>query len=201
MTVHDLKLSWREALVGGGALVIGMVLPLGAAKAQGAGKGPPPIHPNAFVRIGADDSVTIIVKHIEFGQGPYTGLATIAAEELDADWSKVKAVSAPANAKLYANLMMGAQLTGGSSAIANSYEQMRRAGAMARAMLVQAAATAWGVKPASISVSNGILSSGSKRSGFGAFAEAAAKLPMRSEERRVGKECRRLCRSRWSPYH
>jgi isoquinoline 1-oxidoreductase beta subunit len=179
MTLHDLHLSRRDAILGAGALVIGMCLPLGAAKAQ-QGKAPPPIHPNAFIRIAADDSVTIIVKHIEFGQGPYTGLATLAAEELDADWSKVRAVSAPANAALYANLQMGAQLTGGSSAIANSYDQMRRAGAMARAMLVQAAATEWKVKPADISVEKGIIShaKSGKSAGFGQFAAAAAKLPM-----------------------
>jgi isoquinoline 1-oxidoreductase beta subunit len=179
MTLHDLHLSRRDAILGAGALVIGMHLPLGAARAQ-QGKTPPPIHPNAFIRIAPDDSVTIIVKHIEFGQGPYTGLATLAAEELDADWSKVRAVSAPANAALYANLQMGAQLTGGSSAIANSYDQMRRAGAMARGMLVQAAATEWRVKPADISVEKGIISHArsGRSAGFGQFAAAAAKLPM-----------------------
>lgn len=180
MGAHDTRFSRRDALKAAGALTIGMCLPLGPARAAEAAKGPPPIHPNAFIRIGADDSVTIISKHIEFGQGPFTGLATIAAEELDADWSKVQAVAAPANAKLYANLQLGAQLTGGSSAIANSYDQLRQAGAMARAMLVEAAATAWKVKPAEISVANGVIShAASKRSsGFGAFAAAAAKLPM-----------------------
>lgn len=180
MGSHDLRLSRRDALKGAGALVIGLCLPVGGAKAQQAAKGPPPIHPNAFIRIGADDSVTIISKHIEFGQGPYTGLATIAAEELDADWSKVRAESAPADAKLYANLQLGAQLTGGSSAIANSYDQMRRAGAMARAMLVQAAATAWNVPATEIGVSKGVIrhARSGRSSGFGAFAGAAARLPM-----------------------
>ncbi|ATE66588.1 aldehyde oxidase [Rhizorhabdus dicambivorans] len=180
MGSHDLHLSRRDALMGAGALVIGLCLPLGGAKAQGAAKGPPPIHPNAFIRIGADDSVTIISKHIEFGQGPYTGLATIAAEELDADWSKVRVESAPANAALYANLQLGAQLTGGSSAIANSYDQLRRAGAMARAMLVQAAAAEWKVPATELTVEKGVISHGKSRrsSGFGRFAAAAAKLPM-----------------------
>ncbi|TAK15621.1 MAG: xanthine dehydrogenase family protein molybdopterin-binding subunit [Rhizorhabdus sp.] len=180
MGSHDLRLSRRDALKGAGALVIGLSLPIAGAKAQQAPKGPPPIHPNAFVRIGADDSVTVIVKHIEFGQGPYTGLATLAAEELDADWSKVRAESAPANAKLYANLQLGAQLTGGSSAIANSYDQMRRAGAMARALLVEAAATEWKVPPAEIDVKKGVMShaASGRSSGFGPFAAAAAKLPM-----------------------
>lgn len=180
MGSHDLRLSRRDALKGAGALVIGLSLPVSGAKAQQAPKGPPPIHPNAFIRIGADDSVTVIVKHIEFGQGPYTGLATLAAEELDADWSKVRAESAPANVKLYANLQLGAQLTGGSSAIANSYDQMRRAGAMARALLVEAAATAWKVPPAEIDVKKGVMShaASGRSSSFGPFAAGAAKLPM-----------------------
>ena len=179
MGAHDKIISRRDALKGAGALTIGLCLPLGSLKAQAA-KGPPPIHPNAFIRIGADDSVTILSKHIEFGQGPYTGLATIAAEELDADWSKVRAVSSPANAKLYANLQLGAQLTGGSSAVANSYDQLRRAGAMARAMLVEAAATAWKVKPREISVAKGVIShkASGRSAGFGTFAAAAAQLPM-----------------------
>jgi len=176
---HDTRLSRRDALKGAGALIIGMTLPFGAVKAQ-APKAPPPINPNAFIRIGADDSVTVIIKHIEFGQGPYTGLATLAAEELDADWAQVRAESAPANATLYANTMLGAQLTGGSSAIANSYDQMRRAGAMARAMLVQAAAAEWKVPAAEIGVSRGVISHkpSGRSSGFGAFAAAAARLPM-----------------------
>jgi isoquinoline 1-oxidoreductase beta subunit len=178
MGIHDINLSRRDALLGAGAFVIAIALPAGGVKAQGAGKAPPPIHPSAFVRIGTDDSVTIVSKHIEFGQGPYTGLATILAEELDADWAQVRAISAPADAKLYANLQLGMQLTGGSSAIANSYDQMRRAGAMARAMLVQAAATEWGVKPDQIKVAKGVISGGSRKAGFGQFAAAAAKLPM-----------------------
>ena len=179
MGAHDMTLSRRDALKAAGALVVGVCLPVGGLKAQTT-KGPPPITPNAFIRIGADDMVTILSKHIEFGQGPYTGLATIAAEELDADWSKVRVESAPADAKIYANLMLGAQLTGGSSAIANSFDQMRQAGAMARAMLVQAAATAWKVPASEIAVSKGVISHGkSKRSaGLGTFAEAASKLPM-----------------------
>ena len=82
----------------------------------------------------------VLSKHIEFGQGPYTGLATLVAEELDADWSQMRAAAAPADDKIYANLIFGVQGTGGSSAIANSFEQMRKAGATARAMLVAAAA-------------------------------------------------------------
>jgi isoquinoline 1-oxidoreductase beta subunit len=107
-----------------------------AAQAPGA-----TFAPNAFLRVGADDSVTVIAKHVEMGQGAYTGIATIVAEELDADWSRVRVESAPADAKRYANLAFGTiQGTGGSSAMANSWTQLREAGATARVMLVTAAA-------------------------------------------------------------
>ncbi len=101
--------------------------------------------PNAFVRIGTDNTVTVISKHLEMGEGTFTGLSTLVAEELDAAWDQVRVEGAPADAKRYANLFLGMQLTGGSSAIANSFEQMRQAGATARAMLVAAAAQRWHV--------------------------------------------------------
>lgn len=134
--------------------------------------------PNAFVSIGADNTVTVVAKHLEMGQGTYTGLATLVAEELDADWAQVKVVSAPADAKRYNNLNWGPyQGTGGSSAIANSFEQMREAGAAARVMLVQAAATAWNVPANEIKVASGVLShSNGKQATFGEMAVAAATL-------------------------
>ncbi len=107
--------------------------------------------PNAFLRIAPDNSVTVIAKHLEMGQGAYTGLATVVAEELDADWAQIRVESAPADASKYANLVFGTmQGTGGSSAMANSWMQLRHAGATARAMLVAAAATEWNVAPASL---------------------------------------------------
>ncbi len=132
---------------------------------------------NAFVRIGSDNLVTVIIKHVEFGQGVYTGLTTLVAEELDADWSQMRADSAPANKDLYKNLLMGAQGTGGSTAMANSFEQMRKAGAVARAMLLAAAREEWGVPVDEITISKGIIShSASKNSAkFGELADLAAK--------------------------
>jgi isoquinoline 1-oxidoreductase subunit beta len=95
--------------------------------------------PNAFLRIAPHNTITVISKHIEFGQGPYTGIATILADELDADWSQIRVESAPADHEKYANLSFGSvQGTGGSSAEANSWEQLRNAGAEARARLVAA---------------------------------------------------------------
>src|SRR5467141_4172524 len=159
MTHHDMQLSRRATLAGMAGLVIGVCLP-GAAIAQSgaarAFRGSDPaaaaFAPNAFVRVGSDDTVTVLIKHIEFGQGPFTGLATLVAEELDADWSQIRAEHAPSNPELYKNFVLNAQGTGGSTSIANSYEQMRKAGAAARAMLVQAAASAWGVPITEITV-------------------------------------------------
>lgn len=132
---------------------------------------------NAFIRIAPDNTVTVLSKHVEMGQGSYTGLATIVAEELDADWDQIRAEGAPADAKLYANLAFGMQGTGGSTAIANSWDQLRKAGATARAMLVAAAAEDWKVPVGEITVAKGIVShakSGRKAS-FGQLAAAAGR--------------------------
>jgi isoquinoline 1-oxidoreductase beta subunit len=181
---HDINLSRRALLSGAGALVIGLHLPQGSKAQSGAGRitgavGAAPFAPNAFVRVGTDDTVTVLIKHIEFGQGPFTGLATLVAEEMDADWVQMRAEHAPADVKLYANTLMGVQLTGGSTAIANSFEQMRKAGATARAMLVQAAARAWNVPAGEVSVEKGVLRHASGKQGrFGEFAAQAATLPV-----------------------
>lgn len=135
--------------------------------------------PNAFIRVAPDNSVTVLIKHIEFGQGTFTGLATLVAEEMDADWSQLRAEHAPADASLYNNLSWGpVQGTGGSSSIANSYEQLRRAGATARALLVQAAAEAWGVPAAEITVTSGVVvhAASGRQARFGDLAARAASL-------------------------
>jgi isoquinoline 1-oxidoreductase beta subunit len=137
--------------------------------------------PNAFVRVGEDGEVTVIAKHLEMGQGTYTGLATIVAEELDADWKQVRVEAAPADASRYTNLLFGPMMgTGGSSAMANSYEQLRKAGATARAMLVAAAAQQWGVDAGGLTTENGVVTNpgNGKRASFGSLAKAAAALPV-----------------------
>ena len=148
-----------------------------AAAQSAAGK---PADPNAFVRIGDDNTVTVIVKHLEMGQGTFTGLPTLVAEELDAAWSQVRAEGAPADASRYNNLAWGpAQGTGGSSSLPNSFMQYREAGAAARAMLVAAAAKRWNVEAASIAVKNGVVTAaGGKRATFGELAGAAAQEPV-----------------------
>lgn len=171
--------SRRGFLASGAGLMLALTLPLGRARAQ-ATAASDLFAPNAFIRIGTDDIVTVMIKHLEMGQGPYTGLATLVAEELDADWSQMRAEGAPANDELYANLAFGAQGTGGSTAMANSFMQMRKAGAAARVMLVGAAAAEWGVPAKEITVKSGVIAHGpsGKSSGFGALAQAAASQPM-----------------------
>jgi isoquinoline 1-oxidoreductase subunit beta len=186
MTHYDARLTRRAALKGAAGLVIGFNLPLPAhgqsssARPSGADARSVTFAPNAFIRIGTDDLVTVLIKHIEFGQGPFTGLATLVAEELDADWAQMRAEHAPSNPALYKNFLLGMQGTGGSTAIANSYDQMRKAGATARAMLVQAAANLWNVPPSEILVERGVLHhpATGREGRFGQFAEAAAGLPV-----------------------
>lgn len=141
--------------------------------------------PNAFLRIDPDDTVTVVAKHIEFGQGAHTGLATILCEELDASWSQIRVEEAPADGEKYRNLNfpgnhMG---TGGSSAMANSWEQLRRAGAAGRAMLVAAAASEWGVPAGEVGVREGVVRhpSSGHEARFGALVTRAAALPVPSE--------------------
>jgi isoquinoline 1-oxidoreductase beta subunit len=143
------------------------------------------VEPDTFVRIGADNTVTVFAKHFETGQGTYTGLPTLVAEELDAAWSQIRVEGAPADAKRYGNLIWkqffgaDAQGTGGSTAMANSFMQYRQAGAAARAMLVGAAAAQWKVPAESIVVKNGLVShAGGRKATFGQLAQAAGAQPV-----------------------
>ena len=152
------------------------------ASAQGAGAAAaglkPFEQPSAFVRIDADGTVTVTINRLDFGQGVQTGLPMILAEELDADWSKVRSVHGDAN-QAYADPMMGMHLTGGSNSIKNSYTQYRELGARTRAMLVSAAAAQWGVDASALRTSNGfVVGPGGKKLGYGALAEAAMKQPV-----------------------
>src|SRR5690606_32030547 len=141
--------------------------------------------PNQFLRIGTDSRVTVLSPNTELGQGAYTGLATLVAEELDADWKQVAIEAAPADVKLYGNPAFGGMMqgTGGSTTISAWWEPVRRAGATARALLVQAAASRWNVPAAEISISQGVVQhTGSGRSiTFGELVTAAAELPVPTE--------------------
>lgn len=191
MLMETIRPSRRSFLAGSAGLVIGIYLaPTGRARAAVPVKEGIPadaqgtqFKPNAFVRIAPDDTVTVLCKHSEIGQGVYTGLTTLVAEELDADWSQMRAVASPADDELYKNLAFGIMGTGGSTAIANSYTQMRTAGATARAMLVAAAAEEWGVPKDEITVERGRIrhAASSRESGFGALAEKAAAVKLDGE--------------------
>ena len=134
--------------------------------------------PNAFIRIAPDNTVTVISKHAEGGQGIYTGLATLVAEELDAAWSQIRIEPAPAIPDLYKNLQFGSQVTGGSNSISNSYEQYRRVGATARALLVAAAGRRWRVAESEIVVAEGVVKhkASSRHATLGQLAQAAAAI-------------------------
>jgi isoquinoline 1-oxidoreductase beta subunit len=169
----------------GAGLTLGFWSAAAAAQASGPGKtvgtaAAGGFEPNAFLTIGTDNTVTVYVKHLEMGQGTYTGLPTLVAEELDAAWTQIRATGAPADASRYANLFWGgAQGTGGSTAMANSFEQYRQAGAAARAMLVAAAAKRWNVPADSIRVKNGVVfHANGRKATFGELASAAAKEPV-----------------------
>jgi isoquinoline 1-oxidoreductase beta subunit len=194
------RLSRRSLLKAGAGFALGVYIARGGkAQAQGIlGKILPyNTKPNTFLLITPDSTVTVLSKHIEMGQGPFTGMATLVAEELDADWSQMRADHAPSNPALYKNLAFGVQGTGGSSAIANSYEQMRTVGAIARSMFVKAAAQTWNVPESEITIENGVIRHPSgKQSSFGMLAEKAMsldvpsspKLKDPSQFRLIGKE-------------
>lgn len=197
--------SRRHFLQGGAGLTLGFCLPSLAVAAAGkmsSVAASTSFEPNAFLRIGADNSVTVISKHLEMGQGTYTGLATVLADELDADWKQVRVEGAQADVKRYNNTLWGpTQGTGGSTAMANSWDQMRKAGATGRAMLVSAAAKRWNVVEADIAVRDGIVShAGSRRkASFGELAmdavnqavPASVKLKDPKDFRLIGKLAKR----------
>lgn len=172
----------RLALGTGAGLVIGSWVPASGARAEAVAKGAEAggiFTP--FVQISPENVVTVLIKHQDMGQGNATGLATLVADELDASWAQMKTEFSPADAKVYANTAFGMQGTGGSTAIANSFEQYRKAGAAARAMIVEAAAKRWGVPADSITVANGEVSSGNHKATLGDLVKEAATVTVPAE--------------------
>ena len=129
----------RFSMAASGGLLIGLYLPGASKLAAAEDRSGSAFMPNAFLRIGTDERVTVIVNHSEMGQGVYTALPMLLAEELDAGWNKVGYESAPVDPK-YNHPVFGMQITGGSSSVWSGFEQYRNAGAAARAMLIAAAA-------------------------------------------------------------
>ena len=170
--------SFMTATVGGAvglALLPGAVLAQGAPAAKPGSK--PTEQPLAFVSIAKDGTTTILCNRMDMGQGIETGLAMICAEELNADWAKVRTGFGDQKAE-YVDPLFGIHLTGGSNSIKNSYQQYRELGARTQAMLLAAAAQAWGVPVASLKADKGVISGGGKSAGYGEFFEAAMKLPV-----------------------
>jgi len=166
----------KFSLAASGGLLIGFSLPGADMFATAQAQSITVFMPNAFLRIGTDDRVTVIVNHSEMGQGVYTALPMLLAEELDADWNKIGFESAPVDPK-YNHPVFGMQITGGSSSVWSAFEQYRKAGAAARGMLIAAAAQQWNVNPATLRTDSGAVFDGTNRKlTYGQLAEAAAKL-------------------------
>jgi len=172
------------ASAGGGLLLgcrVGDRLQVKSSAAAAATE-PPVFAPNAFVRIGRDGRVTMIVGQVEMGQGMYTSMPMLIAEELEVPLDHVRVEHAPPDDKLYANPLVGFQMTGASSSVKMLYEPLRKAGATARTMLVAAAAQRWKVDPASCQAAKGIVTHASgKKLSYGELADAAAKMPVPAE--------------------
>ena len=179
MSSNTFKLDRRGFLAAAGGLVVGFVLPARDALAQGGGGGlfapPPDGKPNAYIRIGADDSVTFFIPKSEMGQGPTTACSQMLAEDLECDWTKVKMQVAPVDPASY-----GHQTTVGSMAVRTSWDPLRKAGAQARGMLIAAAAQQWNVSPSQLRAENGFVinASTNQRINYGAIADAASRQPV-----------------------
>ncbi|MEW1780729.1 xanthine dehydrogenase family protein molybdopterin-binding subunit [Arthrobacter sp. NPDC080086] len=170
----DRRSFLKLSTLAGGGLALGIAPAL--ASAQDA-KAKPPSPPQAFIIIAPDNTVTVAVNRLEFGQGVHTALPMALAEELDVDWRNVRGMLAPA-ADPYKDPGFGIQMTGGSTALNHSFQQYRELGARARAMLVSAAAERWKVDPSTCHTANGVVTSGSHRATYGELAQAAMALPV-----------------------
>ena len=195
------RFSRRKFLKTSTGLVIAFTIApkrgLKALQAADAAKPLPP--PDAFLRIGEDDTVTVLLAHSEMGQGIWTTLPMMVAEELECDWGKIRVETAPA-APVYAHTAFGAQMTGGSSSTYSELDRYRQVGAMAREMLVAAAAAQWKVSPSDCRAEKGFVVSGNRKASYGSLAKAAqaqkpptsVKLKDRKDWKILGKPTKRL---------
>jgi isoquinoline 1-oxidoreductase beta subunit len=178
----DLQNPARRELIKRGGLVVAFMWLGGASRVWGYAQGSPitadhpPFAPNAFVRVGSDGSVQLVMPCVEMGQGVYTGQATLLAEELDVGLDQITVEHAPANRKLYTNGLLGDQATGGSTTIRFCWTTLRDAGAVARYMLVAAAAQHWKVDPSQCATARGVVThtASGRTLSYGELAEAAA---------------------------
>ena len=165
------------SIAAGGGLLLGVYLPRSIrAAAQVIQE---TFAPNAFVRIRPDDSIALVMPQVEMGQGTYTSMSMLIAEELEVALEQIAVEAAPPDDKLYANPLLGFQVTGGSTSVPGFWEPLRRAGATARVMIVEAAAAQWNVDAASCRVEKGeVVSPTGERLKYGALVEAASRLPV-----------------------
>jgi isoquinoline 1-oxidoreductase beta subunit len=170
------RINRRGFLAGGAALVVAATLPVGSRIARAAAG---PFAPNAFIRIGQDGTIVLVMRDVEMGQGIWTGAAMLMAEELDVGLDQVTPDFAPPNDKLYANPLLGLQATGGSTSIRADWDGLRKAAAIARAALVQAAARQWKVDPAACGVARGVVTHGASRrtASYASLVPAALAAP------------------------
>jgi isoquinoline 1-oxidoreductase subunit beta len=201
----DAAASRREFLkvsvAAGGGLLLGFALPRAHA-AEPADSTGAPFAPDGFIRIDRNGTVTLIMCQVEMGQGVYTSISQILAEELDVDFRRVLVEAAPPNDALYRNPALGFQVTGGSTSIRIFFTPMRKAGASARAMLVEAAAATWGVAPGTCRTANSevIHDPSGRRLAYGALVDRAAHvtppknptLKARKDFQLIGTPARRL---------
>lgn len=179
----------KSAAAVSGGLVIAMYLP-GCGKPQNAAQSAGPakmVEANAWLRIGTDSSITVLCDRSEMGQGVYTALPTLIAEELGVAPDTIKIEFAPAGA-VYVNNLLGTQATGGSTSVRDAWEKLRMAGAEARERLIAVAANEWSAPPASCSVADGYVTFTTRRKSFGELVEAAAALPKPQNIKLVGKD-------------
>src|SRR5437870_991367 len=190
-----------SAAIGGGLCFAAYVPELAARPLKDSPANDASFAPNAFVRIAPDDSVTIIANHSEMGQGIYTSLPMLLNEELEADWSRIKVEAAPVDAA-YNHTVFGLQMTGGSTTTPSEWERFRKMGAMARLMLVDAAAQNWGVPASQCHVEKGVVIHGAsgRKANYGSLVAAASQLkppadiPLKDPKQftLIGKPVRRL---------
>ncbi|AUX75678.1 xanthine dehydrogenase family protein molybdopterin-binding subunit [Sinorhizobium fredii] len=202
MSVHDkltLPVSRRHFLIGASLTGAGLVIGLQPSPSSAAAEA---FEPNAFIRIPADGKIVFVMPSVEMGQGIYTSVAMLLAEELEVTLDQVELEHAPADPTRYANPLLGDQITGGSIAIRAVYEPMRKAGAAARIMLVNAAARDWGVAPETCSAEAGhvVHAASGRRAAYGSLIQAAAseavpqEMPLKpaSSFKLIGQSVRRL---------
>ncbi|MCP3416751.1 xanthine dehydrogenase family protein molybdopterin-binding subunit [Bradyrhizobium brasilense] len=168
----------RAGAIAGGGLLLSVSLPFAGRESEAAASDG--FAPNAFVRIGGDGKVVLTMPYVEMGQGTYTSIPMLIAEELEIGLTQVRLEHAPPSDKLYANPLLGVQATGNSNAMRGAWQPMRKAGATAKAMLVAAAAKRWNVEPGTCRAENGEVhhAASGRKLGYGELATDAAQMPV-----------------------